>query len=247
MQQTNLNIVKQNMLLTSELIKVMQLLEDNGIEALAFKGPVLSQMAYGDVVSRQYVDLDIFVDASNIYKLKDLLEDTNIYKRYLEITPSQEKKWFKFAHDLGMKNTQNEVHIEFHWTMLSGDHPVRLETIDFLKSIAHMRLNNSSIKTISNDELLIYLCVHGSKHLFERIEWIVDIDKFIRTQNINWEKIYKFIQEDNSARFILLGLYLSNELCCTQIDKRIKTPIGSGTKIWKLCCKHPNAIGINMT
>ena len=51
----NFNILKQsymatvgrNMLMSAELIKVMALLEENGIKALTFKGPALAQMAYG--------------------------------------------------------------------------------------------------------------------------------------------------------------------------------------------------------
>ena len=50
------------MLLTSELIKIMKLLEENDIKAIAFKGPTLAQLAYGDVTLRQYVDLDLLVE-----------------------------------------------------------------------------------------------------------------------------------------------------------------------------------------
>jgi len=39
------NIVQRNMLMSAELILIMKLLEENDIEALAFKGPTLSQMA----------------------------------------------------------------------------------------------------------------------------------------------------------------------------------------------------------
>jgi hypothetical protein len=54
MKQYYMDIVKQNMLMTSELIKVLKILEENNIEAISFKGPVLSQLAYGDVVSRLF-------------------------------------------------------------------------------------------------------------------------------------------------------------------------------------------------
>ena len=57
-----MGISQRNMLMSAELIRIMKLLEENGIEALAFKGPTLSQMAYGDITLRQYVDLDILVD-----------------------------------------------------------------------------------------------------------------------------------------------------------------------------------------
>ena len=45
MKQHYMDIVKQNMLMTSELIKVLKILEENNIEAISFKGPVLSQLA----------------------------------------------------------------------------------------------------------------------------------------------------------------------------------------------------------
>ena len=111
MKQNYMDIVKQNMLMTSELIKVIKILEENGIEAISFKGPVLSQMAYGDVVSRQYCDLDVLVQKEEIFKIENLLK--NKYKRALKLTSSQEDIWIKYAHDLSLTN-QNGINIKFH-------------------------------------------------------------------------------------------------------------------------------------
>ena len=47
-QQYMTNIMK-NMRMTAELVRIMKLLEENGIEALAFKGPTLAKIAYGDM------------------------------------------------------------------------------------------------------------------------------------------------------------------------------------------------------
>ena len=72
MKQHYMDIVKQNMLMTSELIKVLKILEENNIEAISFKGPVLSQLAYGDVVSRQYCDLDILINIKDFESVVNL-------------------------------------------------------------------------------------------------------------------------------------------------------------------------------
>lgn len=61
-----MNIVKHNMLLTSELIKIMKLLEENDIEAVSFKGPILAQLAYPDITLRQYADLDILIKKEDV-------------------------------------------------------------------------------------------------------------------------------------------------------------------------------------
>src|SRR5262249_169417 len=45
--------------LTAELIKMMELLRESGVQALPYKGPVLAVDAYGDVALREFEDLDI--------------------------------------------------------------------------------------------------------------------------------------------------------------------------------------------
>lgn len=216
MKQNYMDIVKQNMLMTSELIKVIKILEENGIEAISFKGPVLSQMAYGDVVSRQYCDLDVLVQKEEIFKIENLLK--NKYKRALKLTSSQEDIWIKYAHDLSLTN-QNGINIEFHWSMFDSNHPINLVKINFFKHSIKTIINNQNINTISNEKFLVYLCIHGSKHLYERIEWVCDIDRFIKTQKVDWDIVEDIIKNDNSKKFFLLGLFLTKILFNTDLGK----------------------------
>lgn len=217
MKQIYVDLVKENMFMTSELVKVMSLFEENHIEAISFKGPTLSKRAYGDISLRQYCDLDILLRKDDVYKVYDLLKDE--YKRSLALSPSQESIWFKYAHDLGLVNEKG-VNIEFHWSMFDSDHPINLGKIDFFKDIIKTDINNNKINTISNEKFLVYLCVHGSKHLYERVEWVCDIDKFIKNHDINWNKVDKLLKNDNSKRFFLLGLFLSKLLFDTKFDKK---------------------------
>ena len=69
----NMSIAQRNMLMSSELIKIMRLLEENHIEALAFKGPALAQTAYGDITLRQFGDLDILIREKDRSRVIDLL------------------------------------------------------------------------------------------------------------------------------------------------------------------------------
>ena len=82
LKTANTNIVKDNMLMTSELIKVMNLLELNNIKAISFKGPVLSQMAYGNIALRQFVDLDILVEEKSLEKVSSILLENNYEEEY---------------------------------------------------------------------------------------------------------------------------------------------------------------------
>lgn len=210
-------IAKENMHLSSELIKLSNILDKNDINYVSFKGPVLSSEAYGNITFRQYSDLDILVNKEDIYKVSSLLKDE--YKRSLPLTGDKEKIWLEYAHDIGLTNKLG-IHVECHWSMLDSDDPVDIKGIDFLDGRKKIQIKNNDIYAISNEKFLIYLCIHGSKHLYERVEWVLDIHKFIKTHEIDWDEIDRLLSKTNSQKFFFLGLYLAKTLFNTEISNK---------------------------
>jgi hypothetical protein len=210
--------------MSAELIRIMKLLEDNGIEALAFKGPTLAQMAYGNITLRQYCDLDMLTKKNDIYKIDSLLKAYG-YERLLTLTSVQEEIWIKFAHDLGLIHSKKDVHFEMHWSFLDEDYPMQVDLDNFWEETQEVKLNGHSLTTFSNENLLVYLCIHGSKHLWERIEWIKDIDMLIRKDNIDWEKVIEKSKGTGFEKMIYLGFSLSTLLLDTPLPNAIQNEI----------------------
>ena len=59
-QQLYKTHARRNLKITAELISILTLFESQGIVAVAYKGPVLAAVAYGDIALRQFDDLDIW-------------------------------------------------------------------------------------------------------------------------------------------------------------------------------------------
>ena len=51
----------RNLLLAEQLLAILDALDARGILGIPYKGPALSSAAYGDLVSREFGDLDILV------------------------------------------------------------------------------------------------------------------------------------------------------------------------------------------
>jgi hypothetical protein len=218
MKQNYMDIVKQNMLMTSELIKVIKILEENGIEAISFKGPVLSQMAYGDVVSRQYCDLDILVKEKDLNKSFVLLEN-NYFKSSLNKDFIFNKLFLEKNSDISFINDKNNLSIELHWKLFRNKFSSDINNKDFFNSKNKLEINNQELYIFNYELLLVYLCMHGSKHKWERIEWIADIDKLLRTsEDINWKLVVEISKKYNCNKMLNLGLLLSYELYDTPIQ-----------------------------
>lgn len=226
LKQKNTQIAQSNMVMSAELIEISELLVENGITTVSFKGPILSQIAYGDIIQRQYVDLDILVQKEEIYRIEALLKSHG-YHRLLKLTEAQEKIWIRYAHDMNMYHPTKRISIELHWSFLDDDYPMSLEMEPFWRETQHISLNGSRIQTLSNEHYLIYLSIHGSKHLWERIEWVKDIDLMVRHREIDWELFLEKIENSEFKTMIYFGLALSKLLFYTPFPQNILEKIAN--------------------
>ena len=224
LKHQHLAMVRKNMLMSSELIKIMRLFRENGIEALAFKGPVLALQLYGDITLRQYSDLDILIHCKERESAARLLEERG-YESLLFMGPKQERVWYRNAKEMSLYHPGKNIHIDLQWQFFDRDYPLHFRLGKIWDTACETSLNGNSIQTFSSDSLLIYLCIHGSKHLWERIGWIKDIDLLVRSGDLNWEQIDREMEGSGFERMFLLGLYMTNTYFRTPLPDSIKEQI----------------------
>jgi len=56
------------------------------------------------------------------------------------------------------------------------------------------------------------LCVHGAKHFWERIAWIVDIAQLAGNCEVDWALLSETAAKKGSTRVLLLGLFLAHDV-----------------------------------
>jgi len=214
-----MSIVQKNMLMTSELLKIMSLLKENKVEALAFKGPTLAQMAYGDITLRQYGDLDILVDEQDAYRAAELMIQ-HAHEAILPLSIVSSKTCLHVAKDFSLLS-KTGVHTELHWRLFEKKYNISLLSCAKEQKCQSVTINGNTIKTLQNELLLVYLCLHGAKHAFERIEWICDIDRLILTSTVDWDYAISLAEQSHSKRSFYLGLSLAHTLLQTMIPETI--------------------------
>ena len=65
----------------------------------------------------------------------------------------------------------------------------------------------------SPEDLLLILCVHGSRHLWNRMKWICDVAELVRAnQGMDWGQLVAQAENLGSERMLLLGLLLATDL-----------------------------------
>lgn len=223
--------VARNLLLTSELCRILQTFAAAGIEAVSYKGPALAVYAYGKLALRRFVDLDILVRKADTLRAKELLTARG-FVCGTPWTNAQQALLLRTQHNLSLSREEGRMVVELHWEVASSLFASSLQAEEFWGRLETMRLNNVVVKTLSAEDLLLSLCVHGSKHLWERLAWICDVAELSKTRaDLDWRIVFERAASSGSERMLLLGLCLANRLLDAPLPEHVKSKLSADTKV----------------
>ena len=114
-RESSLENSKKNLFLTSVLIKIVNELSELGIEAVPFKGAVLSQLIYKDITIREFYDLDLIVFKKDIARAKEYLLKNNFNTQF-NLTGCQEDYYLNSKYYyINFIRSDNKVALDLHW------------------------------------------------------------------------------------------------------------------------------------
>jgi hypothetical protein len=221
----------RNLLLTAELCRILQAFEAEGIEAVPYKGPALAVYAYGKPALRRFVDLDILVRKADVLRAMEILKAAG-FVCSSSWTNAQQALLLRTQHNLSLSREEGLLVVELHWEVASSLFASSLQAEDFWGRLETMRLNNTEVRCLSPEDLLLSLCVHGSKHLWERLAWICDVAELVRTrQDMNWKVLLERAAAAESSRMLFLGVYLANSLLDAPLPEQVKSKLEADGKV----------------
>ena len=211
LQDQNQENTRRSLFLTGELLKLLDLLEAQGIRAVPFKGPTLALCAYGDVALRQFGDLDVLVHKQDVLKVRELLVDEG-FKPTPELTSAQEAALLRFDCAYNFSNDKN-VLFDVHWDFAAPYFSFALDVHGLWERLETITIGRKQLQTLSTEDLLSVLCLHGFTHIWERLGWICDVAGLIdRQRDIDWQVVLNNATRQGSRRILSLGLILASEL-----------------------------------
>jgi hypothetical protein len=227
LKEDYLNNVARNLLLTAELCQILQTFAAAGIEAVPYKGPALAVYAYGNPALRRFVDLDILVRKADTLRAKELLTARG-FVCGTPWTNTQQALLLRTQHNLSLSREEGRMVVELHWQVASSLFASSLQAEEFWGRLETMLLNDVPVKSLSAEDLLLSLCVHGSKHLWERLAWICDVAELVKTRtDLNWHALLERAVSSGSDRMLFLGLQLANSLLDAPLPECVRSKLSA--------------------
>ncbi|MBI4001092.1 MAG: nucleotidyltransferase family protein [Nitrospira defluvii] len=223
-----------NTLLAKELVTVLEALAAKGIRAIPFKGVTLAQTAYGDFSLRECADLDLIVDQSSIPLARQVL-----WSQGYQLTSKDERSQCESDEPYNFFQKKNGiVAVDLQWVMARQHFAFRLDRGVFWTRLKPVHLPGKSILGLCPEDLLILLCVHGSKHGWEQLKWVCDVAELIhRRKTLDWSRVLFQAGEWGCRRMVLLGLAVAANLFDIRVPKAVLQEIQSDPDI-PTCVRH---------
>lgn len=204
-------IILYNRHLTAELVRLMDKLEKAGIPAITFKGPVLAAMAYGSIEMRQFSDLDLLVLQHDMPRIAEILTA----ERYRSPHTRREglaTGYFQEYEDAFI-GPDGLGSVDVHWNITPRSFRFAPDEESLRHRARLVELDVGVVPTLSQEDLLLYICVHAAKHGWVMLGWICDIAELIRAHpGIDLNAILVEASRLGSRRMFLTGILLAREL-----------------------------------
>jgi hypothetical protein len=205
------NLVR-NVMLAQELARLVNLLEARGIAALPYKGPLLALAAYGDLGLRSFSDLDIVVERRHVLETARLLGEQG-YRDSRILTRAQAAAFLDTQYAQTFTRADQSAWVEVHWALTARSFCLSITPAELIARARWTTLAGAPCRTLSPEDLGLVLCVHGVKHCWERIEWVVGLAELVRRPGaLDWGVLARRAAERGGSRILHTALALAHQL-----------------------------------
>lgn len=204
---------RRRFVMARRLRDLLGILDRAGIEAFAYKGPALAIQLFGNFAMRQFGDLDLLVRPADARRAIDCLTSAGLTPFYRD-APG----WKPFAdvhrrHEYSFVDPDTTELIELHWALADRFDDLDVNVDWLMRDGDTIDLVGRSVRTMSAERLVLALTVHGTRHIWARLSWLVDLAEVLRLNpSLDWDVAGREARRVHFEPALASSLFLSHEL-----------------------------------
>lgn len=175
---------KTTLWLASELVHVCWQLEEKGIQVLSLKGPLLALRIYGDLLLREQGDLDLFVSPETYSEVKHCLLELGYRCAHPNAdnwSSIQERTFLDLYGQISFFRSNPDCIIDVHVRWFRNPYAFEIPFSTAWEQRDIVILQGYGLSVPDPLHSFLFLCVHGAKHRWEKLFWLCDIIKWLKT------------------------------------------------------------------
>jgi hypothetical protein len=223
---------RRNLSLSAALLRLLDALQDAGIRALAYKGPALATLLYGDVTLRQMSDLDILIDGASFHAAREVVMGLGYQPAFVH-SRKQEEARLRSDCECEFSDAGGKLMVDLHWQITASHLAQRFCFDEFWQRRRIVTIGPGSVPTFSAGDTALVLAVHGGKHLWQRLGWLADFAESLR-HDLDWQTLRMKAHNARAERMLLLALALAKDIVQVEIPAELTAAIKDDTAVQAL-------------
>ncbi len=227
----------QNLVLARELVRAIDVLRAAGIFAVPYKGPALAAFLFGNIALREFGDIDILVRPRDALRARLALL-ANGFTAQDRLSPSGAALRARLHCSFSFSTLGGRALLELNWRTVPRYWCLPEIPESAWATAGTLPLLGSSVPWFLPQHLAFVLCLHGCKHKWESLKWVVDVATLVRAHpDAEWNDVLDYARATGSARMLALGLFLSSELMEAPLPAPVQEAIRSDASIPSLAAE----------
>lgn len=219
--QTN---VHKSLMLSRELIRILDELSAVGIGVMPYKGLALAEAVYGDIALRQSGDIDLLIRASDLRKVREALAKLG-FTPQLHWSRAEERSYLKSGYECVFDGTSGRNLLEVQWAIQPRFYAVDFEMEGLFQRGMTIPVAGHPMTTPSFEDLFIILSLHAAKHAWGRLIWLCDLARIVESPKLDWNRTGWTARKLGIQRILQVTLLLANRLLGAPIPTGAQTNI----------------------
>jgi hypothetical protein len=239
-------LVRENLASARESLRLQHLFDDAGLPVLFVKGATLAMLAFGNLGLRSSQDIDMLVNHETLPAAIALILRAG-YTRHdppPDISDAQLQLLMPLRKDLGFVHRATGLRIELHWRLFLNRHTV--DETSFMAASRVVPLAGAArLRTLGEEDLFTYLCMHGAFHWWYRLKWLADINALLAAaQEASIERLFRAAESRGAGRAAAQALLLCRRLLGTSLSTPFLATISKSVTVRWLEATALNAMTV---
>jgi hypothetical protein len=205
---TNLH---KTLLLSRELIRILDHLSALGIDVMPYKGLALAEALYGDITLRQSGDIDLLIQAKDLPRVRGAVAELG-YTPHVPLSEEQERSYLRSGYECAFDSAAGRNLLEAQWAIQPRFYAIDFDMGGLFQRAMTITVAEHPLKTLSYADLLLVLSAHAAKHVWDRLIWLCDIAQVINLPTLDWEWIASQARQLGIVRILWVTLLAANRL-----------------------------------
>jgi hypothetical protein len=223
-------VVRENLAMAHESLRIQRLFDDANLPVLFVKGAALSMLAFGNLGLRASQDIDLLVAYETLPAATALILRAG-YCRFdppSDISDEQLRFLMPLRKDFGFVHRTTGIRLELHWRLFLNPHAMAETSIMATSRVVPLA-GKIGLRTLGEEDLFAYLCMHGALHWWNRLKWLADVNALlVSTPREGVEPLLRAAEARGSGRAATQALLLCRQLFATPIPDRLMAVLDKG-------------------